>query len=255
MSSLRLLAALVTVAVLVGVFLHLRDPLQTALPFGSTDLSTLEAQLARLEPADRERVEAYVKRSNGDVLPEKFADPDEPFTARTFAEAIALERAWEVKRAAMESAAASRQAQRDAAMTPLRDALDAEVASARIVSPRELSSPPPTGDAAKQALPSEDATVFAVTISLHNLGSRTIVAVQGSLEANDGQPLPMDLCWIDAHERIEPASRVEVRCANINRIAGRRQRDFVDDTTERFSVTWNPKRIVFEDGTTLESGL
>ncbi len=54
---------------LIALVIYGRDPYRTKLPFGSTDLSSVEKQLARLSPEDRKLVEDYVKRSKGDVLP------------------------------------------------------------------------------------------------------------------------------------------------------------------------------------------
>ena len=91
MSITRIFGVLGVVALL-GYAIHRgQDPLRTALPFGTTDLSSVDVALQKLQADDRGLVEAYVKRSSGDVLTTKFADPDEPFTARTFAEAIALD--------------------------------------------------------------------------------------------------------------------------------------------------------------------
>lgn len=258
MSVLRVLGILV-VAALLGYAIHrVRDPLHTGLPFGSTDLSSVQTALERLQLADRELVEAYVKRSNGDVLPEKFADPDQPFTARTFAQAIELEKTWAVERAEQEPLATSRQADRDAAMAPLRDAVEATVARAEVLSPRQLAAPPDSTASLERALPSDEATVFVVTVSLHNLGSKTIVGVKGALEASARDfDLPLQLCWFDlgAQQPIEPASRLEIHCGNPEQQVSTEQRAFVDDNAGRFRVTWNPTRVMFEDGTRLDSGL
>lgn len=258
MQARHIAGVLLAGVLLVFIAHRLRDPLRTALPFGTTDLSSVETQLQRLRPEDRALVEAYVKRSNGDVLPAKFADPDQPFTARTFGDAVELEKAWGVKRGAMDAEAERRQAERDAAMAPLREAVEADVARAEVLAPRDLVAPPDPSAPVKQALASADATVFVVTVSLHNLGNRTITAVQGSLEAHDREAyLPLDLCWIDLAGRdpIEAASRVEIRCANANRRVSEQQRAFIDDASGRFTLVWNPKRVVFADGSTLDSGL
>jgi len=258
MSITRILGILLAVVVLGYAIQRTRDPLHTALPFGTTDLSSVQAELSRLKPDDRELVEAYVKRSNGDVLSPKFADPDQPFTARTFAEAITLEKAWAVKRGEQEAVAASLQADREAAMAPLREVVEATVARAEVLSPRALSEPPDPAAAVKQALPSDDATVFVVTVSLHNAGSKTIVGVQGALEAREsGAYLPLQLCWVDigAQQPIEAVSRIEIRCANAARHVSEEERAFIADDGSRFHVTWNPKSVVFADGTRLDSGL
>lgn len=254
----HVVGGLVAIALLAWFAHGLRDPLRTALPFGTTDLSSVQVQLKRLSPADRALVEAYVRRSHGDVLPAKFADPDQPFTARTLGEAIALEKAWDVRRDAKDAEAARRQAERDAAMAPLRDAVEAGVARAEVLARGDLYAARDPSAPATPASPGEQATVFVVTVSLHNLGGRTITGVQGSLEARDREAwLPLNLCWVDLGGRgpIEPASRVEIRCANPNRHASAQERAFIDDDSDRFTLVWNPRRVEFADGSSLDSGL
>lgn len=258
MSIGRILAILVAIVVL-GLVVHkARDPLHTALPYGTPDLSSVEPALATLKPDDRALVEAYVKRSKGDVLPPKFADPDQPFTARTFAEAIELEKAWEVKRAEQEAVATAREAERDAAVAPLRAAVAANVVRSRVLSPRQLTESPDPDAAAKQALPTDDATTLVVMVTVHNLTSQTIVGVQGAVEARerDASP-PLQLCRVDIGESqpIEPASRIEIRCGNPARPMSEEERAFVDDDSGRFTVSWKPRSVVFADGTRLDSGL
>ena len=258
MSIGRILAILVAIAVLVLVIQKAHDPMRTALPYGTTDLSSVETALARMTPDDRGLVEAYVKRSNGDVLPPKFADPEQPFTARTFAEAITLEKAWDVKRAEQDVAAAALEAERDAAVAPLREVVAANVVRARVLSPRQLTGSSDSDTAAKQALPTDDATTLVVMVTLHNLTSKTIVGVQGAVEARErGASMPLQLCWVNTGEDqpIEPASRIEIRCGNPARRASDEERAFADDESGRFMVSWKPRSVVFADGTKLASGL
>jgi hypothetical protein len=143
-------------------------------------------------------------------------------------------------------------------MEPLREAVEATVSRVEILTPRQLEGLPEPGEGAKQAVASNDPTVFVVTVSVHNLTSQTITAVEGSIEARDRDaPLPLNVCWVKTSEQqaIEPASRIEIRCANRSRRASDEERAFMDDKGERFTVEWNPKRVVFENGTTLDSGL
>jgi hypothetical protein len=258
MSPKQIVGVLVAVVLMALLVFWPRYPAGTQLPFGTTDLSSVQSELSRLTPEDRALVEAYVKRSNGDVLLPSMADPDQPFTARTFAQAIELEKAWAVKRGEQEVVATNLQMGRDKAMEPLREAVEATVARVEILSPRQLAGLPEAGEGAKQALASNDPNVFVLTVSIHNLGSKTITGVRGSIAARDRDaPLPLDLCWVDTGEQqmIEAASRIEIRCANRNRPVDDQQRAFIDDKGERFTVVWNPKRVVFEDGTVLDSGL
>jgi hypothetical protein len=247
------------VIIVLAVFVHRsRDPMRTALPFGTTDLSSVQLALQRLKPADRALVEAYVKRSNGDVLLPSMADPQQPFTARTFAQAIELEKAWDVKRDAQQAVAAKNAAAREEAMAALRALVEAGVVRAEIMSPRQLIAPREPVNGVISALPSDNPTVFVLTVSLHNLGGKAVVGVTGALEASDRDAyLPMDLCWIDVgpQNRIDAAGSTEIRCANIHQQANAQQRAFVDAPPGRFSVVWNPKSIHLEDGTHLDSGL
>ena len=258
MSFVRILCASTAIIVLAFFVHRSHDPMRTALPFGTTDLSSVEPALQRLKADDRALVEAYVKRSHGDVLLPSMADPEQPFTARTFAQAIALEKAWDIKRDALAAVEAKNDAARDEAMAPLRALVEADVERAEILSPRELIKPREPVNGIVSPLPSDKPTVFAVTVSLHNLGSKAIVAVSGSLEATDRDSvLPLDLCWIDVgpQNRIDPASRTEIRCANLHRRASDQQRAFIDPPLGRFTVVWKPKSVQFEDGTRMESGL
>ncbi|HWX67691.1 MAG TPA: hypothetical protein VNZ27_14830 [Rhodanobacter sp.] len=254
----RIVCAIVAIVLLAFLFHRGHDPLRAALPFGTTDLSSVESALQRLKADDRALVEAYVKRSNGDVLLPSMADPEQPFTARTFAEAIALEKAWDIKRDAQEAVAAKNAVARDEAMAPLRALVEADVQRTEILSPRQLIKPLEPVDGIKSALPSDKATIFVVTVSLHNLGSKAIVAVTGSLEAKDrDEVLPLDLCWVDVgpQDRVDPASRTEIRCANLHRQISNEQRAFIDASPGRFTVVWKPKSVQLEDGTRIESGL
>ena len=81
--------ALIVAALLIalGVYGAVRKPYGTLLPLDVSDLSGIQPQLDRLDSEERELVLGYLKRSNGDVLPAAMADPDTPFTARTFGEA------------------------------------------------------------------------------------------------------------------------------------------------------------------------
>ena len=258
MSATRVVTVAVAFLLTIFIVRCARDPLRTALPFGTTDLSSVQIQLNRLPEVDRARVEAYVKRSNGDVLLPSMADPDQPFTARSFGEAVELEKKWEVKRAEQEAVAASHAAERDAAMAPLRAVVDATVRKTEILSARDLAGAPAPVDGPKRALPSNEANVFVVTVSIHNLGARDIVGLKGSLDARKRDAyLPLDLYWIDIGERdkVEAASRTEIRCANRARSVDADQRAFMEGGGRTFDVVWNPKTVVFADSTRLDSGL
>jgi hypothetical protein len=253
LTILRIVGACTAIAACVAVVHFLGDPLRTPLP-PSADETPVLAELRKLDPTDRALVEAYIARSRGDVLPARFADPDQPFTAHTFAEAIPLERAWRAQSAKAQAAEAKRQAMLTAALLPLREAVDARVVRAERVSPRQLAPPPDVHAAILQPLPSDEPTIFSVIVSVRNLSGKAIAGVQGALVARDrDNPLPTDLCWIDIRRRIDPAGEFELRCLQRHTRMNARQRAFIDGPNGRFTVAWKPRRIEFADGTRLES--
>lgn len=264
MSANRLLGIVAGVVALLLAAHWLRDPHRTALPFGSTDLSSVESALRRLPAEERGLVEAYVKRSNGDVLPAQFADPDNPFTARTFGQAIALEKRWQEKMRAQQTVANARAAERDAAMAPLREAVSARVARSEVISRDEFDArrnpagPQYGSTGAKVAHRADSSGVFVVTVGIDNHTDADVVALKGALEAMDRDNfLPLQLCWVDLDERrtIAAHAHAEIQCANRNFVAGPNERAFVDAAPGRFEVRWNPKLVKTSDGKVLDSKL
>ena len=264
MSVGRVLGLVAGVIVLLFVASVLRDPHRTALPFGSTDLSSVESALRKLPADERALVESYVKRSNGDLLPAQFADPDNPFTARSFAEAIALEKRWQDKMRTQQVVADARAAERDAAMAPLREAVSARVARSEVITrdefdARRMPARQPSDSASPKAAHRADgAGVFLVTVVIDNHTDVDIVKLQGTLEAKDRDSyLPLQLCWLDLNEQrpIAAHSHTEIACGNRNFIASAKEQDFVADPPGRFSVEWKPKLVKLSDGKVLRSKL
>jgi hypothetical protein len=265
MSGSRLIGIIAAIIVLFIVVHFARDPHRTALPFGSTDLASVESALRRLPAGERTLVESYVKRSNGDVLPARFADPDNPLTARTFGEAIALEKRWQEKMRAQQIVQDDLAAKRDAALAPLRDAVTASVARAEVITRDEFDArqqlparQPLDSSGAKIGHRADSSGVFVVTVAIENHTDADIVKLQGSLEAKDRDKyLALQLCWIDLNEqRVIPAhSRTDIVCGNRNFNAGADQNDFVTDPPGRFTVVWTPKQVKLSNGKVLESNL
>jgi hypothetical protein len=257
MSLGRIFAILIGIAIVFVLVHYGRDPHRTRLPFGSTDLSSVESALRRLPPEERSLVEAYVKRSNGDVLLPSMADPDDPLTARTFGEAIVLQRKWNERMRGQEAVAATRAAERERAMAPLRDAVTAHVARREILSRDELNERQSPGYLQRAHRVDSD-PVFVITVAIDNHTDADIVALQGSLEARDRDAyLPLNLCWVDLNEQrtISAHARTEIICANPHRGAASNERDFVADPPGRFTVNWEPKLVRMADGKVLESKL
>jgi len=234
-----------------------RDPHHTKLPFGTTDLSTVERQLARLPKDERALVEAYVTRSNGDVLPKQFADPDNPLTARTFAEAIELQRAWNIKKKALDAKLAVTHAEREAKLAPLRAVVNATVVRAEVMTRNEYQARR-NPNFYNMPYTVDKSPAFLTTIRIENRSERTIVGMRGSLDASDSQAyLKMDLCWIDLDDRqsIPAGGSIEILCGHDYRGASQQQRDFADNPEGRFKIIWEPKDVKFENGEELQSGL
>lgn len=255
MTARQLLAG---VAIVVAVLLGARcssDPHRTALPFGSTDLSSVEQDLARLPADERKLVEDYVARSKGNVLPAQFADPDDPLTARTFGEAIELQRNWEARRAVDDARAAELAAQRDARMAPLRALVRARVIASEV---REGDADAASVGPGVARRAGSTNPAFITRVRVDNLGDEAIVALTGSLHARDREAvLRMDLCWIDLGRQgaLPARGHVEFDCGNPARIASEQQRDFVRNPPGRFEVVWEPNRIQLAGGRVLEAGL
>jgi hypothetical protein len=247
--------AVVLLGACIALYAWRGDPQHTRLPFGTTDLSSVEKQLAKLPPADQERVKAYVKRSNGDVLPKRFADPDNPLTARTFAEAIELQRTWEAKAKIDDARIAKIRAEREAKLAPLRAVVRASVVKAEVLTRNEYQARrDPTFYQHPYRVDTSPA--FLTTSEVQNLSDQTIVALRGSLEAHDTQAyLPMDLCWIDITESqsIPSGGTLELMCGHDYRTASQQQKDFASNPGVRFDVVWQPQYVKFLDGRELQN--
>ncbi len=239
---------------LIALVIYGRDPYRTKLPFGSTDLSSVEKQLARLSPEDRKLVEDYVKRSKGDVLPAAWADPDDPLTARTFGQAIELERKWNEKMVVNKVLQDQWNAERQARLQPLRAIVQASVASAEILTKNEyqaLVNP----SFYQHSYQVDKTPVFVTHILIQNLSEEAVKEFTGSLKAHDSQQLlPLNICWIDHKQELAPDSEIETICGSTLN-ASVQEQAFVTDTKERFEVFWEPRHIKLANGREFDSGL
>ncbi|MFY8135936.1 MAG: hypothetical protein ACOVKS_13120 [Aquimonas sp.] len=257
MQARSLLLLIVVLGILAWGARCSRDPLRTELPFGSTDLSPVEAALAELAPEDRARVEAYVKRSNGDFLPAGMGDPDMPFTARTFAEAIELERQWEARTAHEAVLQRGREGDRERALAPLREIVSAEIVQARIDTASGESSAP--GQGAKRAGPRQPGGAERMRLSLRvrNRSAQDVVQLAGTLRARDrDNPLGLSFCYfeIDAGQALKAYEVREFDCLQQHALSAQ-ERAFVAGTPGRFAVEWLPRELQLADGRRLSSGV
>jgi hypothetical protein len=257
MTARKLLLVIALLAVAVWGARCSRDPLRTELPFGSTDLSSVEATLAKLAPEDRARVEAYVKRSNGDFLPAGMGDPDMPFTARTFAEAIELERQWEARMAQDAIVQQGRETEREAALAPLRAIVSAEILRASIDT-NGGGSGPGVGGAQPAGLRIQGGGErMRLSLRVRNRSAQDVVQLAGTLRARDrDSPLGLSLCYFEISAQ-QPLTAYEVRdfdCVQ-QRAISEQERAFVAGAPGRFSVEWLPREMKLADGRSLKSGV
>jgi hypothetical protein len=256
LSSFRFWLVIGAIVAIAGAFWS-RSPYNTALPLEVEDLTPIQAQLEKLPDEDRELVLGYLRRSNGDVLPAAFADPDEPFTARTFREAIALQKDFLVKQGGRDAEAGARASQRDAAMAPLRKVSDIRVLKREVLTGNEIyGAPADTYSTVKSATSGNDGhKVLVVTYRLHNLSPRAIASIKGGVSILSPANEKMTGCFIDHNQTIDAGSSVDIRCGQPNREAGANDLAFIQMPMSGFSVRWEPSSVAFADGTRMESGL
>lgn len=257
LSSFRFWLVIGAIVAIVGGFWS-RSPYNTALPLEVEDLTPIQAQLEKLPGEDRELVLGYLRRSNGDVLPAQFADPDEPFTARTFREAIALQKDFLVKQGGRDAEADMRATQRDAAMAPLRKVTDIKVLKREALTGDEIYGTPANGSYStdKSATSARDGhKVLVVTYRLHNLSPRAIASITGTVSILSPTNEEMTGCFIDHDQTIDAGSSADIRCGQPNKAASTQTLAFIDMPMSGFSLHWEPRTVAFSDGTRMESGL
>lgn len=236
------------------------NPLHTTLPFGSTDLSSVQAELERLEPEDRKRVEDYVRRTNGDYVPASFGDPDDPVTARTFAEAIELQKRFEVSMQEQEARATAMRAERDQRFAPLRKVLSMQVLRREMLTEAQiygLVPSPGVGAKPPQAGNPNDPPKAVTTYRLTNRSDRTITAFGVSIELRQKVHAPDDFgivasCWVDEVRTLAPGDIYDARCGrsmSLNRVT---DAEYMVMPWDDLEIRWEPKRIEFDGGDKLE---
>lgn len=229
-------------------------PYATPLPWDVADLSEIQPQLAKLNEEERQLVLDYLKRSNGDVLPAAMADPDEPLTARTFGEAIELQREWRKQEAVHMDEAKQRRAARDALLQPLREALSADMVKRELLTHEQLYGPPSAqsgkdGRAVVRAL--DERVTLVVTYRLWNTSRQGITAATGSISIRNAADEELTGCWIDHREVLAAGASVDIRCGKPNEEAGAAARDFLTLPASQYSLIWEPRSITFDDGRVL----
>jgi hypothetical protein len=251
-TSFRFWIVIALIAVAIGAY-RARGPYETRLPFSVDELSTIESELNQLPDDERELVIDYMKRSNGDYLPASMGDPDNPLTARTFREAIALQKAFRVRQGADDRAADERRRQRDAKLAPLRRVTEVRVLRREILSGDQIYANPHA--APSSAKSSDSYRVLVVTYQLRNLSPRALASVRGNVEIVNALGTRMARCYFDHTDPIAVGSSTEVRCGQANKPASPDEIAFTQTPMSAFTLTWEPIELKFADGAMLASGI
>ncbi|MFC0676765.1 hypothetical protein ACFFGH_02710 [Lysobacter korlensis] len=252
----RTASLLLSLAVLGWAVSVMRDPLRTRLPLGSTDLSAQQAQLDRLTDEQRQLVLAYVERSGGDVLPARFADPDVPLTARTFGEAIELQRRFVAMTREDDARAAERDAVRERELAPLRNALKAQLLSRQLVPPMQALHPSGNSFGSAASAAGDEPPVLVTTYRIRNGTPYTIDSFEAGAHVHRAGARfsyvgALDECWIEHREPLHPGSSVDVRCGG-RRTASADVQAYARMAARELAIEWIPKKIRFAGGSTLE---
>ena len=229
-----------------------RNPLATSLPLDVADIPKIQPQLDKLSSENRELVLAYLRRSKGDVLPAKFADPDEPLTARTFAEAIKLQREFNIKQAVVNARVDSLREARESGFEPLRKALSVELLKREILTADEVSGREPRQGQALNTTPT-----LVTTWRLLNASGDTITHFSGSVtvrtEADPTSLMGLARCYFNRSEPIPIGQAAEIRCGNPNTRAGDADKDFVSMPESSLLLTWEPETITLAGGKVMKA--
>lgn len=258
---------LITAGILWGIYI-IHDPYRTGLPFGTTDLSSIQEKLDKLPEEDRTLVVEYVTRTNGDVLPAAMADPDDPITARTVREAIALQKNFRVKQDKLEAQAQERATIRNKALAPLRAALSVTLEKREILPREELTIDPKFLQEVRNRVPKRAIDSTPILISSYRLTNTSenvieTVKLGVDIKKRPAKPkrliesfeLSLDHCYIDGFPQntpLAPQASVSVRCGNTNKHASSTDKAYVEMPEEDLLLEYTPKLIRFADGKSLE---
>ncbi len=251
--------------VLAWISLSGRDPLNTRLPL-SEDLSPVQDRLARLSDEDRELVLAYVARSRGDYMPVTLAASDYPYTAQTFAEAIALQRRFLVEADELDQRLAGIRQAEEAAYAPLRKLASVSLVRAGALPVSQINVLKAEPLLAWEQLPARAAATQTVVrhgdreqegavavFRLDNRSGQPIESLAGTVEVRHTDPardglLPLTSCSF-SRTAIPAFATVEVMCSHASRVDGERQLATMPRSAYR--LIWKPQEIRLGDGSAL----
>lgn len=258
MTFTRLLLIVAMVGLAIWGIKVLRDPYAARLPVGSTDLTSIRSALDRLPSDERALVEAYVARSDGNVLPPTMATPDMPFTARNVREAIKLQRELAAAEAKEDQRQqenwATAEARDEARRDTMRQAVSLELLKREIWTAQEHAARQAQAygrGGAKRGVPNKP--VMVITFRLVNLSSHQVAGVHGSVtvRSRDGDSaIAAAQCGIDRDVELDVGGSVDVQCLRVEAPSPQDQA-LIDSADSALEVEWRPSLVRFSDGTQL----
>lgn len=262
--SFRNILIICAIAGAIFIWRATHDPLKTRLPVGSADLSQVQGALDQLPSDERALVEAYVQRSQGQYMPQDIAATDFEFTARTFGEAIKLQKQWQSEQKNQQVQTAERKADREASFDPLRAVVSASLIKAEVLTRDEFLAREDAGNmqggsfapVIEEQTP-EKKVVFLTHVRVQNLSSGTITRVRGSLNAVQGnrRGAPrVSLCdiRIDEDRPLTGGAYLDISCGESSQVASEHEQEFAKHPGS-FQVVWEPSKVSFSSGQELKS--
>jgi hypothetical protein len=242
------------VAIAIGYPLLFKGPLGTPLPGSPQELPKLRKALDQLTPEERGLVERYVARSKGTVLPPMFADPEDPLTARTFGEAIKLQRELEARHAKNQAVLDAQRKLREEQLAPLREALSVELQSREIIGPEEfLHRGLPSSEATKPPADTERALI--VTYRVRNNSAEPIerfsiwVTVRTIDDPSSSRGISScTLEEVRVLEPLEPGAQSDIHCGDLYTRATAADEQFAALPQHALMLTYEPREIRFASG-------
>ena len=255
------LPKIIVVVIALIAYFYFNNLHHTKLPIRPQTDESVQAQLNKLNPTERELVEAYMKRSGGTPA-ESFSMPGQRLSASNFGEAIDEQKKFIAdtgKVAAQESAA---DAQNDAKYNELRKAASVDVYKREILAFSLADVPLSVREDPfyKPAYPTEGATqTLVATIRLKNTSSQTITALHGKVavykpQYKMGEPLGKFIdCTIDLSTQLNPDETKDYACVSqfSHNYLSDRDKEFAAASPSDYIVNWRPSQITFANGTSV----
>jgi hypothetical protein len=252
---MRILLIVLVIVLLTGWgVMNGRDPYRAYLPLGTEDMGSIRSELDRLPKDERDLVEGYAKRAKGRIAEAAYSDSGEPYTARTVADAIVLQREFlartGAKEARMPSAEAQRETAREDRLAPMRRAISLDLLDRRIMTPEqrldELGANHVPGTAKRGIKKGESILIMTFRLSNRSVSEIGTAKVWAAVrKADTGQTLAE--CYINFSGTLAVNDSTEIRCQRKGDPTDA-DRKFVDIPDRDLSLEWVPSYVRFSNG-------